>query len=73
MRRHLALIALALVSTHALAATSCEELKAAIAAKIDAKGVTQYTLDIVVNDQADDKKVVGSCDSGTKKIVYAKS
>jgi hypothetical protein len=73
MKRLLALIALALVSTPALAATSCEDLKTAIAAKIDAKGVTQYTLDIVANDQAGDKKVVGSCDGGTKKIVYTKS
>ena len=50
----------------------CEELKAEIAAKIEANGVTSYTLEIVDNDKAGDGKVVGTCEGGTKKIVYAK-
>lgn len=66
-------VALAVFAAHAAqAAQSCEELKTTIAAKIDAKGVKHYTLDIVDNDKAGDAKVVGSCDGGTKKIVYAK-
>ena len=45
----------------------CEELKAEIEAKLKANGVEKYTLDIVV---AEEGKVVGSCDGGTKRIVY---
>jgi hypothetical protein len=54
----------------AQAAKPCEELKSEIAAKLDAKGVKNYTLDIVTSDQVADKKVIGSCEGGTKKIVY---
>lgn len=50
----------------------CEELKTEIAAKIDANGVKKYTLEIVANDQVGDRKVVGSCEGGTKKIVYVR-
>jgi hypothetical protein len=63
-------IAIPFVSAHA--AKSCEELKAEIVTKVEAKGVKGYTLEIVPNDQTGDKKVVGSCDGGTKKIVYSK-
>lgn len=48
----------------------CDELKAEIEAKIKANGVAAFTLDIVAADQVKDEKVVGSCDGGTKKIVY---
>ena len=51
----------------------CEELKSEIAAKLDAKGVTGYELEIVDADKAEGNgKVVGSCEGGTKKIVYTK-
>jgi hypothetical protein len=50
----------------------CEELKAEIAAKLDEKKVTGYTLDVVEADKVGDKKVVGSCEGGTKKITYTK-
>jgi Protein of unknown function (DUF1161) len=50
----------------------CEELKAEIAAKIDANKVPKYTLEIVDNDKVGTATVVGSCDGGTKKIVYAR-
>jgi len=65
--------ALLCVSLAANAAKPCDELKSEIAAKLDAKGVKNYTLDIVANDQVADKKVVGSCEGGTKKIVYQRS
>lgn len=48
----------------------CEELKSEIAAKLDAKGVKGYTLEIVDKDKEAEGKVVGSCEAGTKKIVY---
>jgi Protein of unknown function (DUF1161) len=49
---------------------SCDELKAEIAAKLDAKGVKDYQLEIVASADAGDQMVVGSCDGGTKKITY---
>jgi len=48
----------------------CEELKSEIEAKIKNNGVKDFTLTIVDKDQAEDGKVVGTCDGGTKKIVY---
>jgi Protein of unknown function (DUF1161) len=54
-------------------AKPCEELKTEIAGKLDAKGVKGYSLDIVAKDaDAGDGKVVGTCEGGTKKIVYKK-
>jgi len=48
----------------------CEELKAEIDAKLQAKGVKNYTLEIVLTAEVKDQKVVGSCENGTKKITY---
>ena len=73
MKNLLVLAAAFAVSAHAFAAKPCEELKAEIAAKIEAKGVKAYTLEIVPNEQVGDQKVVGSCDGGTKKIVYSRN
>jgi len=56
-----------------LAAKPCEELKAEIAAKLDASKVSGYTLEIVATDKVGDRKVVGSCEGGSKKIVYTKA
>jgi hypothetical protein len=58
--------------SYAQGAKPCEELKTEIAAKLDAKGVQGYSLEIVATDQDVDGKVVGTCDGGTKKIVYKK-
>jgi hypothetical protein len=53
---------------------ACEDLKSEIAAKLDAKGVKSYSLDIVAKDaEVTDGKVVGTCEGGTKKIVYKKT
>jgi len=52
---------------------ACEDLKTEIAAKLDAKGVKGYTLDIVPKDKDAEGKVVGTCDGGTKKIIYTKT
>jgi predicted lipoprotein with Yx(FWY)xxD motif len=69
-----ALIAAALLAagSPAFAAKSCDELKTEIAAKLDAKSVSGYTLEIVEADKAGEAKVVGSCEGGAKKITYAK-
>jgi hypothetical protein len=53
---------------------ACEELKSEIATKLDAKGVKSYSLDIVAKDaDAGDAKVAGTCEGGTKKILYKKT
>jgi len=49
---------------------SCEDVKASIDAKLKAKGVKTFTLDIVGKDETKDAKVVGSCEGGKKKITY---
>lgn len=49
----------------------CEELKVEIEAKIQAAGVSSFSLEIVPNDQVEDQSmVVGSCDGGSQKIIY---
>ena len=48
----------------------CDELKTEVAAKLDAKGVKNYELNVVENDKVGDAKVIGSCDGGTKKLTY---
>jgi len=64
-------VALALTTTPAIAQKkSCEELKSEIAAKLDAKGVQNYTLNVVGAEEIKDAKVVGSCEGGTKRITY---
>lgn len=72
MRVSLALAAVLLVPAcgYAQAAKPCEELKSEIATKLDAKGVKSYSLEIVPKDQDAEGKVVGTCEGGTKKIVY---
>ena len=59
--------------SYAQTAKPCEELKSEIATKLDAKGVKSYSLEIVAKDQDVDGKVVGSCEGGTKKIVYRRT
>jgi hypothetical protein len=61
------------IPAHAQAAKSCEELKDEITKKLDAKGVKGYTLEIVAKDKDAEGKVVGTCDGGTKKIIYTKT
>ncbi len=60
------------VSTCAFGAKPCEDLKSEIAKKLDAKGVQNYTLDIVAKDKEAEGKEVGTCEGGTKKIVYTR-
>lgn len=68
-------VLLGLLSSSVLAAPKdCEELRAEIEVKIQAAGVASYTLEIVPNEDAQDPSmVVGSCDGGTKKIIYQKN
>jgi hypothetical protein len=68
-----AVLLFASVSAYALAPKPCEELKAEIAKKLDANNVKVYSLEIVDKDKEVEGKVVGSCEAGTKKIVYRKT
>jgi len=50
----------------------CDDLKAEIAKKLDAKNVVGYSLDVVDKGKEGDAKVVGGCDGGTKSITYTR-
>jgi len=70
MKKLIAVALLLLMASPALAKKSCEELKSEIDAKLQGKGVKGYILEIVPNEKVKEGKVIGSCDGGTKKIVY---
>ena len=75
MQRLIPALALMLLAGGALAAPKpCEELKQEIEVKIQANNVPSYTLEIVPSDEVTDPSmVVGSCEGGSKKIVYQKN
>jgi hypothetical protein len=73
MKVLIAIVASLLIAAPALAQRKdCGELKAEIDAKIKKNGVKEFTLDIVPSEQVKEGagNVVGSCDGGTKKIIY---
>ena len=71
MLRLIAVVTVLLFASPAFAAGKpCEELKSEIDAKLKENKVEGYTLEIVANDDVKDQKVIGSCEGGTKKIVY---
>ena len=65
---------LVLVSVLALPAAaeglSCETLREQIGAKIRAGGVSQFTLVVAEQAAKVEGRVVGSCERGSRKIVY---
>jgi hypothetical protein len=61
---------LSLAGTALADGKSCEELKAEIAARLDAKGIAGYSLEIVDKGSKHEGKVVGTCEKGSKEIVY---
>ncbi|MDE3739468.1 DUF1161 domain-containing protein [Pseudomonas resinovorans] len=60
----------ALAGSAFAAVKPCEELKAEIDAKLKAKGVVSYSLEVVDKGSAAGKQVVGTCEGGSKEIVY---
>jgi hypothetical protein len=80
------LVAISLLGFSVSAMASCDDLKSQIDAKLQAKGVTSYTLEIVPVAQPaaptaasgaaatptteTTGKVVGTCEGDTKQIVY---
>jgi hypothetical protein len=65
-----ALMGLGLANLAWAQAKPCEELKTEIDAKIRKNGVDKFALEIVESKAQADGKVVGTCEGGTKKIVY---
>ena len=73
MKNWLLAVGLLTIGGHALAAAKpCEELKSEIDAKLKAKGVSGYSLEVVDKGAAGSAKVVGTCDKGRKEIVYSR-
>jgi len=74
MRRLLGVVPLivAVIPVVALA-KDCNEVKAEIDAKIKAKGVANYDLQIVNGPEVTDGRTVGNCEAGAKRIVYFRS
>ena len=71
MKTLIVAILLAVATTPAYAQRKpCEELKSEIEAKVRKNGVKHFSLLVVPNAEAKGQHVVGSCDGGTKKIVY---
>ncbi len=68
MKSFIAIAASLLIASPVLAQVKpCEELKGEIDAKIKNNGVPAFTTTIVDKDVAEDGKVVGTCDGGSKK------
>ena len=61
------------VASSASHANNCDSIRSEIEAKIRASGVASFTLATVEADARVPGKVVGTCDLGTKKIIYAPS
>jgi uncharacterized protein DUF1161 len=86
---HKMLLAACLLGFSVSAMASCDDLKSQIDSKLQAKGVTSYTLEIVPVAQAATPvaasgaaatpakettgKVVGTCEGDTKQIVYKRN
>jgi hypothetical protein len=67
-----AVLALGLTGTAWAQKKDCKELQAEIDAKIKKNGVDKFSLDVVDANAQAAGKVVGTCDGGSKKIVYKK-
>ncbi|MBK5417180.1 DUF1161 domain-containing protein [Pseudomonas sp. TH31] len=73
MKKFILAVGLLSIAGTALAGgKSCEDLKSEIAAKLDAKHVSGYSLEIVDKGAAAGGKIVGKCEAGSKVIVYRK-
>lgn len=74
MKKLILASSLMLVYASGMAAiTPCAEIKEKIEAKLEGKGVKNYSLQVVSADTETKNRVVASCDGGRKKIIYQKS
>ena len=51
----------------------CAVLLEQIEGKLQAHGVRHYRLDVVATEEAADGKVIGSCNGGTRKVIYTRT
>jgi len=51
----------------------CDAIRAQIDAKVRASGVNDFTLSVLDADAPSGGRVVGSCELGTRKIVYERT
>jgi hypothetical protein len=70
--RHFLVVAPLIVAAFPVAALArnCDEVKDEIDAKIKAKGVMNYVLQIVNSPDVREGQTVGNCAAGAKRIVY---
>jgi Protein of unknown function (DUF1161) len=54
-------------------AVGCEDLRAEVESKIRSTGVAQFTVSIVEASASAPGKVVGTCDQGSKKLLYTQA
>ena len=54
------------------AVTSCQEIMDKVNAKLEHKGVQDYSLKVVGKDKETSLRVVGTCEGGKKKVIYQK-
>ncbi|WP_438867818.1 DUF1161 domain-containing protein [Pseudomonas sp. L1(2025)] len=77
MKRFALAIICGVLATSAVAAPKdCEELRKEIEVNIQAKAIPSYTLEIITEEEAenhDSAMIVGSCENGTKRILYQKN
>jgi hypothetical protein len=71
MRTTIVTLALALAAGPVFA-TPCDEVKAKIVEKVEKKGVKDYTIEAVNPGEEGDRRVVGTCEGGKKKLVYTR-
>lgn len=71
MLRSAIALAASLLASSPSWANSCDAVRSQIEAKIKASGVGAFTLSTIDAQAKTSDKVVGTCDFGTKKIVYA--
>lgn len=73
MKKFLLAVGLLSIASGAFAAgKSCDELKGEIDAKIKAKGASGYSLEVADKGTTADAQVVGTCEAGSKEILYKK-
>ena len=65
--------ALFLALVPAISWGSCEAVKASIDAKLKAKNLSGYSLDVRDAGDPGDGKVIGNCNAGKKVIVYKRA
>ena len=73
MLRPVVTVATLVVASSAGLANNCNAIRSQIENKIKASGVANFSLSIVEGGASATGRVVGTCDLGTKKIVYAVS